>query len=366
MVLIESLYTQNYPMKKILIVIALLFLFPLGTLAQGQPSTDSYEIQATVFEILSEEGQEHLFIAKDSTGRSYRVDGSEGYTAERGYDLVVNKKVLLQIVTNNDGTETAFLIDVVRFPNLIWIFLLFAAVAIIVGYMRGLMALVGLAFTIIVLFAFVFPQILAGSNPVNTIVIASLFILAVNMHLTHGFSKQIFSAFMSTVVGLGLVVFFAKLFTVIANLSGLASEEATLLYLESGQTIDPTGLLLAGIILGAVGVLDDITITQTETVAELHKTDESLGSKKLFKKAMRVGRHHIASVVNTLVLAYAGVALPLFLIFLATQDMDWWRLLNEEPVAEEIVRTLAGTIALVLLVPISTWFAVMTVKRFKK
>lgn len=119
----------------------------------------------------------------------------------------------------------------------------------------------------------------------------------------------------------------------------------------------PAGLLLAGIILGAVGVLDDIAITQTETVAELHEANPKLSSSELFKRGMQVGRHHIASVVNTLVLTYAGVALPIFLLFALREDMGFMRLLNEEMIAEELVRTLAGTAALILLVPISTWFA---------
>ena len=121
--------------------------------------------------------------------------------------------------------------------------------------------------------------------------------------------------------------------------------------------------ILGGIILGAVGVLDDIAITQQETVFEIGSADPSLDKKELFKRAMNVGRHHIASVINTLVLAYVGVALPLFLIFMMNDTISITRFLNEEFVAEEIIRTLAGTSALILTVPIATWFAILIRKR---
>ncbi|MDA1038204.1 MAG: YibE/F family protein [bacterium] len=327
----------------------------------------SDEVRAVITQVVeqSDEGglRYALFEAVDSDGVLYRIDTREGYLEELRYNLNEGQKILLQVIDEADGSTTVFFMDVVRTNALIWITLFFALVAVIVGRLRGVFALVGLAVTLLVLFALILPRILSGADPVVTTVLGSLVILAVNMHLSHGLSRRTFMAFLSTVVGLILVVVFAKLFVGFAHLSGLASEEAALLYLKSTNLSIPSGLLLAGIILGAVGVLYYIAITQSETVSELIEADSRLSAKELYKRAMRVGRHHIASVVNTLVLAYAGVALPLFLLFLATGSIETWRFLNEEVVAEEIIRTIAGTVGLIFLVPISTWFAVLSQKK---
>jgi uncharacterized membrane protein len=181
------------------------------------------------------------------------------------------------------------------------------------------------------------------------------------MHLSHGVNRHTFFAFLSTLGGLGLVLLFTQSFLWLARLSGLASEEGTLLFWELDPVQAPVGILAAGIILGSVGVLDDIAITQSETVRELLLANGHATRRDLFKQAMRIGRHHIASTVNTLILVYAGAALPVFLLFM-NQFGGYHEFLQNELVAEELVRTLAGTSALVLLVPISTWFATINHK----
>ena len=221
-----------------------------------------------------------------------------------------------------------------------------------------MLSLVGLVVTVLILFGFLFPAILAGRDPVIFTVLASIVILAVNMHISHGVRKQTFLAFLGTVAGLILVIVFSKLFVEMASLSGLAGEEATLLFWETGGVQLPVGILTAGIILGAVGVLDDVAITQSEVVGELLLANPNTKKKELFVKAMRIGRHHIASTVNTLVLVYAGAALPVFLLYIYG-DHSLQTFFGNELIGEEIVRTLAGTCALVLTVPISTWFATL-------
>ena len=163
-------------------------------------------------------------------------------------------------------------------------------------------------------------------------------------------------ALVSSLVGLGLVVLFTPIFLYVAQISGLASEEAALLFWELNGLQIPSGILAAGIILATVGVLDDIAITQSEVVDELLLADPHVTRRQLFIRAMRVGRHHIASTVNTLVLVYVGTALPIFLLFM-NQSVGLIDFLNTELIAEEIVRTLAGTSALILTIPISTWLA---------
>ncbi|EKD47252.1 MAG: hypothetical protein ACD_66C00151G0004 [uncultured bacterium] len=337
-------------------------LIPIAVHAQ-----ETSEIRAVITNIVSEEildnNQVTIFEARDFAGNSYRVDTQEGYT--RGYDFRLEEgtEVVLQVLTNLDGTQTIFLSDVVRTHALFWMLLLFSFVTIAVGWRRGAFALVGLVLTLLVLFMWIMPAIIAGSDPVLMVVLGGSVIMLVNMHLVHGFTRKTFVAFISIVIGLFVVWGVGYLFSYFTQLTGLASEDSALLYLHMEDLIVPKGILLAGIILGALGVFDDVAVTQQEAVSELLQANKDLNRKELYNRAMRIGRHHIASAVNTLVLAYTGAAFPLFLLFYANGVVDWMRFINTEIVAEEIVRTLAGTTALLLLVPISTWFAVLVQKR---
>ncbi|PIQ67920.1 hypothetical protein COY25_01035 [Candidatus Uhrbacteria bacterium CG_4_10_14_0_2_um_filter_41_7] len=333
---------------------------------EPQTTTDTVEIKGIVTKIVSDkevdQNRQMVFEVGTSMG-DFTIDTSKSLVEGMRYNLKPGNKVYLQIITVNGEADQVFLVDVVRTTALFWLTIFFAVMIVIIGLWRGLSSLLGLAITLAILFGFIVPMILHGSDAVFVTIVGSILILAVNMHLSHGFNKGTMLAFASTVVGLVLVVIFAKLFVGVANLSGLASEDAVLLYLQAGNVIVPKGVLLSAIILGAVGVLDDIAITQGETVVELIEANENLDRKELFVRSMRVGRHHIASTVNTLVLAYTGVALPLLLLFVGHSEIAGLRFINQEQVAEEIVRTLAGTMALVLTVPISSWFATFIKKR---
>lgn len=281
----------------------------------------------------------------------------DDYGLRQRFKLDVGQTVRIHITTYSDGTKNVVLVDIVRSHRLFWSAALFCLIAIAVGRKRGLYALVGVAVTFLVLFGYLFPRMIAGGDPIIHTIIASIIILAVNMHLSHGVNKHTFGAFVSTMIGLFLALVFSKLFVATSYLSGFGDEAASLLLFEL-PNINIQGILLSGMILGAVGVLDDIAINQSECVTELLQANQHIKKKELFAQAMRIGRHHIASVVNTLTLAYVGVALPLFLVFLILPEVTLFRFLNEELIAQEIIRTLAGTSALVLIVPISTWIAV--------
>lgn len=331
--------------------------------ASGSQVIPSYEVKAEITAILedtTEDGVRQVkFRAEDEYGDTYAVDTSLSMTEGLRFDLKVGDDVLLQIISNLDGTATAYLSDIVRGPTLWWLFAVFAVVTIAVGLRRGFLALVGFAVTLALLFWFVFPRVLAGADPVSTTAIACIAIVAVNLFLSHGVTRNTGIAFASVSVGVLLAWLFSALFVAYARLTGLSTEESVFLYWQVGSVKDPVGLLLAGMILGAVGVLDDVAITQCETVAELKTANPQLNRRELFIRAMRVGRHHIASTVNTLVLAYAGSSLPLFLLFMADDSVTLARFLNTEAIAEEIVRTLAGTTALVLTVPVATLLAAL-------
>lgn len=324
---------------------------------------ESRDVVATVLSVslvhTDDNVRQYTLIAKGDDSKTYTVNTALSFSEGLHYTITPGDRVILSVIDNLDGTATAYLADAVRGKGILWAFIFFAVVTIAVGLRRGVFALIGFAATLGILAWFVFPSILGGAPPVMVAVIAGIVILAVNLFISHGVTRSVMIALASTSVGVVLAWAVGALFVAIAKLSGLSSEESVFLYWQVGGMTAPAGLLLAGIILGTVGVLDDVAITQCETVAELKAANPTFRMRELFFRAMRVGRHHIASTVNTLVLAYAGAALPLFLIFRANETVSFWRFINTEAVAEEIIRTLAGTTALVLIVPLTTFLAAL-------
>ncbi|MEU3402567.1 YibE/F family protein [Streptomyces sp. NPDC006670] len=236
---------------------------------------------------------------------------------------------------------------------------IFAVAVVVVGRMRGLFALIALVVSFGVLTLFILPAILQGSNPLVVAVVGASAIMLIALYMCHGLTARTSVAVLGTLVSLLLIGLLGSLFIDWAFLSGNTDDNTGLIH-GLYPDIDMSGLLLAGVIIGSLGVLDDVTVTQTSAVWELHQADPKMGSRALYRAAIRIGRDHIASVVNTLVLAYAGAALPLLLLFsIANSSMG--TVANSELVAEEIVRTLVGSIGLVASVPVTTALAALVV-----
>ncbi|MGW1427689.1 YibE/F family protein [Streptomyces sp. NPDC001108] len=235
----------------------------------------------------------------------------------------------------------------------------FALVVVAVGRMRGVMALIALAVSFAVLTLFILPAILQGSNPLLVAVVGSSAIMLIALYMCHGPTARTSVAVVGTLVSLLLIGLLGSLFIGWASLSGNTDDDTGLIH-GLYPHIDMSGLLLAGVIIGSLGVLDDVTVTQTSAVWELHQANPTLGVRDLYRAGIRIGRDHIASVVNTLVLAYAGAALPLLLLFTVAQS-SMGTVANSELVAEEIVRTLVGSIGLVASVPVTTALAALVV-----
>ncbi|MFJ8232656.1 YibE/F family protein [Streptomyces sp. NPDC094448] len=235
----------------------------------------------------------------------------------------------------------------------------FALAVVLVGRMRGVMALIALAASFAVLTLFILPAILEGSNPLAVAVVGSSAIMLIALYACHGITARTSVAVLGTLISLLLIGLLGSLFIDWAALSGNTDDNTGLIHgLYPG--IDMSGLLLAGVIIGSLGVLDDVTVTQTSAVWELRQADPGMGPRALYRAAIRIGRDHIASVVNTLVLAYAGAALPLLLLFSIAKS-GVGTVANSELVAEEIVRTLIGSIGLVASVPVTTILAALVV-----
>ncbi|MGW7304206.1 YibE/F family protein [Streptomyces sp. NPDC054835] len=236
---------------------------------------------------------------------------------------------------------------------------IFALVVVAVGRMRGVMALIALAVSFLVLTFFILPAILEGSNPLVVAIVGASAIMLIALYMCHGLSARTSVAVLGTLVSLLLIGLFGSLFIGWASLTGNTDDNTGLIH-GLYPNIDMSGLLLASVIIGSLGVLDDVTVTQTSAVWELHQADPRMGPRALYRAGIRIGRDHIASVVNTLVLAYAGAALPLLLLFSIAQS-SVGTVANSELVAEEIVRTLIGSIGLVASVPVTTVLAALVV-----
>lgn len=236
---------------------------------------------------------------------------------------------------------------------------IFALAVVAVGRMRGVMALIALAISFLVLTFFILPAILQGSNPLVVAVVGSSAIMLIALYMCHGLSARTSVAVLGTLISLLLIGVLGSLFIGWAALTGNTDDNTGLIH-GLYPTIDMSGLLLAGVIIGSLGVLDDVTVTQTSAVWELHEANPTMGWRGLYRAGIRIGRDHIASVVNTLVLAYAGAALPLLLLFSIAQS-SVGTVANSELVAEEIVRTLVGSIGLVASVPVTTALAALVV-----
>ncbi|MFJ8823805.1 YibE/F family protein [Streptomyces sp. NPDC102467] len=236
---------------------------------------------------------------------------------------------------------------------------IFAVAVVVVGRLRGVMALVALAVSFMVLTFFILPAILQGSNPLVVAVVGASAIMLIALYMCHGLSARTSVAVLGTLVSLLLIGLLGSLFIGWAALTGNTDDNTGLIH-GLYPHIDMSGLLLAGVIIGSLGVLDDVTVTQTSAVWELHAANPTMGWRGLYRAGIRIGRDHIASVVNTLVLAYAGAALPLLLLFSIAQS-SVGDVANSELVAEEIVRTLVGSIGLVASVPVTTALAALVV-----
>jgi uncharacterized membrane protein len=259
------------------------------------------------------------------------------------------------VLTRDGGAEGgaayAFF-DYERDTPIIVLAFAFAIVVGLVARLRGLASLVGLAFAFVVLLQFVLPGLLSENSPTLVSLVGSAAIMFVVLYLAHGFSARTTTALVGTLFGLTLVAVLGAIAVSVARLTGLTNEEAVTLQ-GYDPTLDFSGIVLAGIVVAGLGVLNDVTITQASAVWQLNEVSPEITWRELYARGMAVGRDHIASTVYTIVFAYAGAALPLLLIFeLSPQPL--WTTVTSSGLAEEVVRTMVGAIALVLAVPVTT------------
>jgi uncharacterized membrane protein len=290
------------------------------------------------------------------------VEGLVQGTTDAAPDYRIGDDVIVEI-SNDPNTGFVAIADRYRVPTLAMLLGLFAAAVVIVGGWRGVRSLIALALSLAVVIRIVVPLILAGWDPTWVAIIAASGVTVVTFLLTEGARASTVAAAAGTALSLVLVAVLAILFDSLSRFTPLrGSEDASYLVALGNTTIDLGGVFLAAIIFGALGVLDDVTVTQAATVHELHQADPAAGRAAVAARAMNVGRSHIAATVNTLVLAYVGASLPLLILFVAG-GQDPALISSEEIVAVEIVRALTGSIGIVAAVPITTAIAAALIGR---
>lgn len=357
-------FNMKSEIGKFFIFFASFFLFALPTVSAQELINDYQGVyRAKVLNVVSEKedylsGLEIRYTLQRLEAEI--LDGPEqGRVIEFDNDYIMLKKgdrFFLNHLKTIEGKEIFSVQEVNRLWPLVGLVLFFIAIVIIFGGKKGLKSLLALAASFFIIFYFLFPQLLSGSSPLFTSLGFSLVILVIAIYTTHGLNKLSTAALLGTGATITLTVFLADLAVKITRLSGFTEDASVYLNLNTGGRLDFQGLFLGAIIIGALGVLDDIAITQVAVVRELKHAAPDLPKKEIYKKALRVGKEHVGALVNTLALAYAGAALPVMLFFYTT-DLSY-TVLNREIFASEIVRTVIGSIAIILSVPITTWLGI--------
>jgi uncharacterized membrane protein len=276
----------------------------------------------------------------------------------------LNDKVMVLAEKDASGNEVYNISDFIRTDSLWILFALFVVITVIVAKFKGFTSLLSMGVTFGVIFKFILPRILDGQNPIIIAIIGSLIIIPVTFYLAHGFNKKTTIAILGTFVAMIITGVLASVFVGLSRLSGLTSEEAGFIEQVKQGSLNMKGLLLAGMMIGAIGVLDDITVAQAAVVEQLKNALDKVKVWDLYKRSMKIGQDHITSMVNTLVLVYAGASLPLLLIFVDNPH-PFSEIINYEFVAEEVIRTMVGSIGLVLAVPITTFLAALMFSKIK-
>lgn len=355
----------------LIFILTSIFLLLFPTPASAQIMKPAQNIEGEVISILEQRPVEVLGNPQTYQKLEIKLNSGQTITIDHGDQPLphsvayqVGDQLVISSTQDLDGNPLYFIIDFVRRPALLFLAIIFIVITIIVGRLKGISSLFSMTITFAGIFLFLIPQLLAGHDPILISLLTSLFIIPITFYLSHGFNKKTTIALFSTIITLSLTAFLAVSFINLARLSGYSTEEAIFLQNIAGGRINIRGLLLAGIIIGTLGVLDDITISQSAVVQQLINLSPRKNFKKIYTSAMSVGRDHIASMVNTLVLAYTGAALPLLLLFFdSSQSFSY--LVNLEIVAEEIIRTLVSSLGLILAVPLTTLLATQFLSKEK-
>ncbi len=364
----------NKHSKIITLAVGLFLVLLIYAASQRQPTQNNNSIgyssdtvKARVLSIIEEgtmpaEGEDQpyqivdlLVLEGDYKGRQFTLDYGRQHVLARNDLLIKDQEILVSVSEIPDGSVFVYFVDYIRLLPILLLTLVFVVVCVSVSGWKGISSLIGIGISIVVIIYYIIPQILNGQNPILISLLGSLLFLTITQYLVYGWTLKThisLAAILIAIVFTGLLAVISVEFT---RLNGMGEESAMFLMQQNDQ-MNLKNLLIAGMIIGALGILDDLVLGQTSTVIEMYRANPDMTLRERYIRSMNVGKDHIAATVNTLVLAYLGASLSLFLMF-STSDVRFTNLINMNYMAEEIVRTLVGTIGLFMAVPITTFLA---------
>lgn len=320
-------------------------------------------VKAEVLEVVNQYERIIMGTQASTTVQELRIQILEGERANEVVrlenDLMVlnpGDTIFVNRLQSIDGTEYYLFKDIERRPPMVWLVLILVVLIVGLARWQGVRAILSLGLSIAAILFILIPALLAGYSPIFTSLAVSALILSVILFLTHGFKPHVVITFFGTFAAVAVTCLIAYVWMEWMRLTGFESDASVYLNFATGGTLDLSALLLGSIIIGLLGVLDDVCITQASVVQELRGANHTLGFRELYLRAIRVGRDHVGSLVNTLALAYVGASLPLILLYASSQSSILTSI-NQEVIAAEILRIVVGSIGLILAVPITTALA---------
>jgi uncharacterized membrane protein len=349
-------------------------LIQVDTPGEGFSTIGSDTVRAQVTQII-EEGEINLsdhmqkyqvaqvnILEGQYAGITMEIDYGKRQIRSDEYMLKVGDKVMVAISKTPDNVVNAYFVDFIRSGQILWLAIICGIAILLISRWKGLWSLLSMVFSLYVIIYYIIPHILIGEDPLRVSIIGSAILFGVTLYLTYGWNMKTHASVVSMVLVLLLTGSLSALFVLLARLNGTGDENVLFLMQSMETPINLRGLLLGGMIIGALGVLDDLVTTQASAVFELHHANPDYGFLPLYNSAMRIGQDHVAATVNTLVLAYAGASLPLLLLF-SLAGGDYGYLINFSFIADEIVRTLVGSLGLIAAVPLPTVIAIFFTQR---
>lgn len=358
-------------MQTVRIIFFSFFLLPLFLHAEEAIILKDIDVTYTaeVKQIISSDTKDLANTGLQQKSQKIRVSFTEGEKVGQSvvieddqFESKVGDSVFVRYMKNSDGVEYYSIVEPNRLQVLLWLTILFVVVVLLFGGMHGVLALTALVISFGGVFTLLFPRLLSGADPIVTSLMIAGLSLFVVMFFSHGWNRVTLSAYLGCGFAILVTVFLAKYAVIWAKLSGFADESSVYLNLATNGTLHFQSLLIAAIIIGVIGVVDDVAITQASVVAQLLESNHTLSKWELYRRAMVVGKNHSAALINTLVLAYAGASLPLLLL-LYTSTTPILQLINMESVSVEIIRAIVGSIGLVILVPCATLISVFLIRK---
>jgi uncharacterized membrane protein len=327
-----------------------------GIIEEGEITLGDVRQPYQILSVIIEEGK--------YAGIPFEIDYGTRQIRNNMIMIQEGDRILVNISSTPDGVLSAYFIDFYRRSSLMWLLIIFVLASVIISGLKGIRSLLGILLSLAVIILIILPGIQSGKDPLSVSILGAFFFVAFSLYIIYGWNVKTHTAVLGSFLALIITGVLALIFVNNTRLTGYGDENMFYISQLTQNTMNVRSLLLAGILIGTLGVLDDLVISQASAVFELFRNKPDQNFKKLYKSAMNIGQDHIAATVNTLVLAYAGASLPMLLLF-SFRNVNFSLAINLEYIAEEIVRTIVGSLGLFAAVPITTALAALVAVKYR-